>query len=77
MRTIRKSSKPDALTIPIFAMTANAFSEDVAAGNLSMTRLYTALVPLVDALRKNDLQQAQQLLPAVEEAYTAAVSAIL
>lgn len=48
-----------------------------AAGNLSMTCLYTELVPLVDALRKNDLQQARQLLPAVEEAYTAAVSAII
>ena len=48
-----------------------------AAGNLSMTRLYTELVPLVDALRKNDLQHARQLLPAVQEAYTAAVNAII
>lgn len=31
VRAIRKSSKPDALTVPVFAMTANAFSEDVTA----------------------------------------------
>lgn len=30
-RTIRKSAHPQAQTIPIFAMTANAFTEDVAA----------------------------------------------
>ena len=30
-RTIRASAHPDASSIPILAMTANAFSEDVAA----------------------------------------------
>ena len=30
-RAIRKSDKPDAATVPIYAMTANAFAEDVMA----------------------------------------------
>ena len=30
VRAIRKSQKTDAHTVPVFAMTANAFSEDVA-----------------------------------------------
>ena len=48
-----------------------------AAGNLSMTRLYTELVPLVKKKKKNDLPQARQQLPAAQEAYTAAVNAII
>ena len=31
VRAIRSSRKPDAKTVPVFAMTANAFAEDVAA----------------------------------------------
>lgn len=31
VRAIRRSRKPDAKTVPVFAMTANAFAEDVAA----------------------------------------------
>ncbi|WP_232455506.1 response regulator [Oxalobacter formigenes] len=34
-RTIRSATHPDAKTIPIFAMTADAFSEDVAAARAS------------------------------------------
>ena len=29
-RTIRASAHPDAKTVPIFAMTANAFTDDIA-----------------------------------------------
>ena len=31
VRAIRKSTKPDAKTVSVFAMSANAFSEDIVA----------------------------------------------
>lgn len=39
------------------------------SGNLSMTRLYNAIAPLVEELRKGNLANAQALFPEVEAAY--------
>ena len=39
------------------------------AGNLGCTRLYKALLPLVEELRRESLDQAQELLAPVKEAY--------
>ena len=41
------------------------------AGNLSMTRLYDATVPLVEELRQGNLRNAQALFPEVQAAYEA------
>ena len=72
-RTIRSGKHPDAQTIPIFAMTADAFSEDVAAAKASgmnghiakpidASLLYRILE---DTLRENrptdDMKNAQEI----------------
>lgn len=41
------------------------------AGNLSMRRLFLALEPLVEALRGRDMTRAKELMPTVEQAYSA------
>lgn len=39
------------------------------AGNLSLTRLFDALNPLVEELRNRNIDHAQKYFPAVKEAY--------
>lgn len=44
--------------------------------NLSLQSLFTAVTPLVEALRREDLDAARQQLPAVEASYTTLCAAI-
>lgn len=46
------------------------------AGNLSFRSFLTVLTPLVEALRANDLKEANLLYPGVEAAYNALCQAI-
>lgn len=46
------------------------------AGNLSFTRLFEALYPVVEALRNGDLELAKASFPEVEVAYQVVVEAI-
>lgn len=47
-----------------------------AAGNLSCIRLYDALVPCVEALRKGNLETAQEKFPEVKESYRVLMEAL-
>ena len=47
----------------------NAHSMKGVAGNLSCVRLYEALIPLVEELRKGSLVHAGELFEPVKEAY--------
>lgn len=46
------------------------------AGNLSCTRLYSAMVPFVDQLRNHELEGASSMFPEVSEAYCAVMEAM-
>ncbi len=46
------------------------------AGNLSMTRLYDDLFPLVEELRQGSLEKVDELLRTVKKDYSEAVAAI-
>ena len=46
------------------------------AGNLSFTRLFDALLPVVEALRAGDVDLAQASLPELEVAYQVLMEAI-
>lgn len=46
------------------------------AGNLSCTRMYHALAPFVEKLRRHELEGAIALFPAVSEAYSAVMEAM-
>lgn len=46
------------------------------AGNLSFTRLFEALLPVVEALRAGDVESAKTSLPEVEVAYQVLMEAI-
>ena len=47
-----------------------------AAGNLSFCRLYESLIPLVEALRTENMEEAHSLLGEVEAAYSAVIEAL-
>ncbi len=46
------------------------------AGNLSLDRLYKRMIPLVEALRKGKLEEANSLYGAVKESYDEIVEAL-
>ena len=51
-RAIRGMTRPDAKTVPIFAMTANAFADDIASSRAAGMNEYLAKPLDMDALRK-------------------------
>lgn len=46
------------------------------AGNLSIDSVYHAVIPIVEALRNNDLNTARELLPELEKSYHAVIDVL-